>query len=239
MNETPDITIHRSIDPAIDVDGNPPADLPSSDLSSVDRETDVSLDAPVDPSIDPIADPSTDPTADPEVDAALEAVPEAARLDARPFRERLTEDESVQAVAFGIGGEVHACDILLVEEIVTRQKIHRLPDMPARLLGVLRLRGELVPVLDVSPALDLALSPEREPAVMIVSLDEARVGVAADAVHEVVALPHGSLRPAPLTGGDRDQYVLGVARVDGRLLNLIDLAEILRAQTTFVPGENR
>jgi purine-binding chemotaxis protein CheW len=162
----------------------------------------------------------------------------AARADTRPFRDRLAEDEQVQAVAFRIGGELHACDILLVEEVVTKRRIHRLPDMPPRLLGMLRLRGELVPVLDVSDALDLALEGDA-PSVLVVALDDGRVGVAADQVHEVVSLPNGSLRPAPLTGGDRDQFVLGVARADGRLLNLIDLAEILRVHTTLAPGERR
>jgi len=144
----------------------------------------------------------------------------------RPFRERVAEDEA-QVIAFHLGGELHACDIQLVEEVVTRRRVHRLPDMPPRLMGMLRLRGELVPVLDVAPLLDLELRAE-QPAILVVGMGDARLGVAVDAAQDVVALTPADYRPAPLTGGDRDQFVVGVARLDGKLVSLVDLAEMLR-----------
>ena len=162
--------------------------------------------------------------------------PPAPTFDYRPFRERVAEDQA-QVIAFRIGGEWHACDIQLVEEVVTRRPVHRLPDMPPRLLGVLRLRGELVPVLDLSPLLELVLEDAERPAILVVAFGETRLGVAADQVHEVLALTPDAYRPAPHTGGERDQYVAGVARVDGRLVNLIDLAEMLRAQTNLSPED--
>ena len=162
-----------------------------------------------------------------------------ARREARPFRERLEAGDPLQVVSFRVGGELCGCDILLVEEVVTRRRVHPLPDMPGRLLGVLRLRDELIPVLDVAPVLDLALAPAEQRAVLVVGTDEARIGIAADAVLEVVHLAPGAVLPAPATGGERDQYVAGVARLGGVLLNLIDLAEILRAQTTLTPGSDR
>ena len=153
----------------------------------------------------------------------------------RPFRERVAEDQA-QVVAFRLGGELHACDVRLVEEVVTKRRVHPLPDMPPRLLGVLRLRGELVPVLDVAPMLDLSLE-SGTPAVMVLALGEARIGVAADTVREVMRLEPDSYRPAPLTGAERDRFVAGVARVGGELVNLIDLAEMLREQTTLSAGD--
>jgi purine-binding chemotaxis protein CheW len=154
----------------------------------------------------------------------------------RPFRERVAEDQA-QVIAFRLGGELHGCDIHLVEEVVTRQAVHRLPDMPPRLMGVLRLRGDLVPVLDVAPLLELELGVELPP-ILVVALGETRLGVAVEKVEEVLSLTPDAYRPAPLTGGERDQHVVGVARVEGRLVNLIDLAEMLRSQTTL-SGEER
>ena len=150
------------------------------------------------------------------------------------FRERAAADEGVQVIAFRIGGELQACDILLVQEVVTKSAIHPLPDMPGHLLGVLRLRGELVPVLDVAPALELKLEAGRH-AVLVTEVEGGRVGVAAEAVHEVMTVPPGSFREAPLAGGGG--YLVGVARVDAQLVNLIDLAEILRDQATLSHGE--
>ncbi len=117
------------------------------------------------------------------------------------FPARAALDEGVQVIAFRIGGELHGCDILLVQEVVSRPPIHPLPDMPPHLLGVMRLRGELVPVLDVAPALDLRLDAERRPAVMVTGDEGARVGVAADAVSDVMTVPPGAFRPAPRGGG--------------------------------------
>ena len=148
------------------------------------------------------------------------------------FRERAAADEGVQVIAFRIGGELQACDILLVQEVVTKSAIHPLPDMPEHLLGVVRLRGELVPVVDVAPALELKLEAGRH-AVLVTEVEGGRVGVAAEAVHEVMTVPPGAFREAPLTGG----YLVGVARVDAQLVNLIDLAEILRDQATLSHGE--
>ncbi|MFL5381909.1 MAG: chemotaxis protein CheW [Longimicrobiaceae bacterium] len=148
----------------------------------------------------------------------------------RPFRERVAEDEA-QVIAFHIGGELHACDIQVVEEVVTKRRVHRLPDMPPRLLGMLRLRGELVPVLDVAPLLELELTSET-PAILVVAVGDRRLGVAVDATHDVVSLSPADYRPSPHGGGERDQYVAGVARIGGALVNLIDLAEMLREQTS-------
>jgi purine-binding chemotaxis protein CheW len=151
------------------------------------------------------------------------------------FRERIAADGAVQAIAFEIAGEMHACDVLLVEEVVTKRRIHPLPDMPPRLLGVLRLRGDLVPVVDVAPLLSLALSAERAPTVLVVDAGGRRLGVAADHVHDVITLLPGSYRPAP----GADAFVAAVARVDGALYTLVDLAEILREQTTPSLRETR
>lgn len=153
------------------------------------------------------------------------------------FRALLERGEGAQAVAFRLGGELHGCDIRLVEEVVTKRQIHPLPDVPPHVLGVLLLRGEMVPVMDVAPALGLALQARGAPSILVVGMGEARVGVAAEAVHEVLEVPADALRPAPHTGADRDAYVLGVARLEPGLVNLIDLAEILRERTTLDSGD--
>lgn len=153
------------------------------------------------------------------------------------FRALLARGEGVQAVAFRLGGELHGCDIRLVEEVVTRRTIQPLPDMPPHLLGVLMLRGEMVPVMDVAPALSLSLDRSRAPSILVVTMGDGRVGVAVDAVHEVLEVPAECVRPAPHMGGDRDAHVVCVARMQDRLVTLIDLAEILGERTTLDSAE--
>jgi purine-binding chemotaxis protein CheW len=147
------------------------------------------------------------------------------------FRALLARGEGAQVVAFRMGGELHGCDIRLVEEVVTRQRIHPLPDVPPHLLGMILLRGEMVPVVDVSAALGLSLSPGGARPILVAGVGGARVGVAADAVHEVMEVPAEALRPAPHAAGEA--YVVGVARLAPGLVTLIDLAELLRERTTL------
>lgn len=178
------------------------------------------------------------PAPPPSPPSPRETMPDADAA-ARPeldFRALLEGGAGAQAVAFRLGGELHGCDIRLVEEVVTKRAVHPLPDVPPHVLGVLLLRGEMVPVLDVAPALGLALGT-RTPSILVVGMGDARIGVAAEAVHEVLEVPADAVRPAPHTGGDRDAYVLGVARLAPGLVNLIDLAEILRERTTLQSRE--
>jgi purine-binding chemotaxis protein CheW len=153
------------------------------------------------------------------------------------FRTLLDRGEGAQAVVFRLGGEMHGCDIRLVEEVVTRRTIQPLPDMPPHLLGVLMLRGEMVPVMDVAPVLSVELAGGKMPSILVVTMGEGRVGVAVDAVHEVLDVPAECVRPAPHTGGDRDAYVVCVVRIEDRLVTLIDLAEILGERTTLDSAE--
>jgi purine-binding chemotaxis protein CheW len=153
------------------------------------------------------------------------------------FRTLVDRGQGAQAVVFRLGGELHGCDIRLVEEVVTKRTIQPLPDMPPHLLGVLMLRGEMVPVMDVAPALSMALDTAKTPSILVVTMGEGRVGVAVDAVHEVLDVPAECVRPAPHTGGDRDAYVVCVARVADGLVTLIDLAEILSERTTLNNAE--
>jgi purine-binding chemotaxis protein CheW len=162
-------------------------------------------------------------------------MPDAHATAALDFRALLEGGAGAQAVAFRLGGELHGCDIRLVEEVVTKRAVHPLPDVPAHLLGMLLLRGEMVPVMDVAAALGLTRGPG-SPSILVIGIGDARIGVAAESVHEVLDVPADAVRPAPHTGGDRDAYVVGVARLEIGLVNLIDLAEILRERTTLDRG---
>jgi purine-binding chemotaxis protein CheW len=160
----------------------------------------------------------------------------AAAAPGASFRARASAGLGASVVGFHLGGELHGCDVALVEEVLTRARIHPLPDMPADVLGVVSRRGELVPVLDLAPALGLPGTAERR-AVVVLALDGLRCAFAVDRLDEVREIPAEALRPAPHTGGDRDRYVVAVARLERGLVNLIDLAELLRERTTLESRE--
>jgi purine-binding chemotaxis protein CheW len=135
----------------------------------------------------------------------------------------------VQVVGFVLGGELHGLPVSDVDEVVEDAAIHPLPRGGPALLGILRLRGELIPVFDVGPALGLPPQPREGRVVVVVRGEGDRAfGVAADAADDVLSLPQLHQPPG---GGDLERILLGVGRAGGRLVTVLDPAGIVRGIT--------
>ncbi len=147
----------------------------------------------------------------------------------------MTVERDLELLVFLVAGERIGVELATVEEVVTPEGLHPLPDLPAELLGMLRLRGELIPVIDLAPALDL---PARGTAAEVVLLrcGGRRVGVAAEALAGVASYPAAALRPSPWEGST--EQVLGVAGSGASLVTVIDPQRILARPRTRATQEN-
>ncbi len=135
----------------------------------------------------------------------------AAARDATP------EAPLVQLCTFRIGGEDYAVDIMRVREIIHPLPITPVPRAPASVEGVVRLRGEVIPVLDVRKRLGLAASaPTRRTRFLVVNVARRRIGLVVDEVCEVIRIPRDEIRAAPPLGDDRaPRFFLGVCGGEG------------------------
>jgi purine-binding chemotaxis protein CheW len=124
----------------------------------------------------------------------------------------------VQLCTFRIGGEDYAVDIMRVREIIQPLPITPVPRAPAFVEGVVRLRGEVIPVVDVRKRFGLAASAAtRKTKFLVVHVAGRRLGLVVDEVCEVVRLARSEIRPAPaLVGLDAPRFFLGVCGGDGR-----------------------
>jgi len=125
-------------------------------------------------------------------------------------------------LSFAMGSEVYGVDILTVQEIRQWEGATPLPRTPAHLRGVINLRGEVVPVLDLRDRLGLPVPAEGRPVVIVFRLHEKRVGAIVDAVLDVHPLEDG-LQPPP--AGAR--FVAGLATLDDRLVIVLDTQRLL------------
>lgn len=137
-----------------------------------------------------------------------------------------------QYLSFSLGTENYGIDILKVQEIRSYEVPTRIPNSQGDLLGVVNLRGVIVPIHDLRKrfACDKAdFTPST--AIIVIDLGKRVIGVVVDAVQDVVALSEQDVRPAPdLSNSSEASHIRGLAEVGGRMLILLDIEAMLGAE---------
>lgn len=146
--------------------------------------------------------------------------------DRRPME---AGDELCQFVACRVGNEEFALDVLSVQEINRMTEITPVPKAPSYVEGVINLRGRIIPVLNLRRRFGM---PDTERTarsrIVVVSVRGRVVGLAVDAVEEVLRIPRRAIEPPPTVGAAAGvEYTQGVGRVRDRLLILLDLPRLL------------
>lgn len=141
-------------------------------------------------------------------------------------------EETIQIVSFKLGEEEYGVDVFQIREIVTLDKgITRVPKSPNFVEGVINLRGDIIPIVDLRKRFGLSLpSMGLNSRVIIVEIGEeaSRVGMIVDAVIGVSRIPKSSIQDAPsITKGIDAYYISGVAELDDRLVVLLSLERAL------------
>lgn len=138
-------------------------------------------------------------------------------------------------LTFFLGEEEYGVDILSVQEIRGLSATTRLPGAPDAVLGVINLRGVIVPVLDLRVRLGLTPAVATPTSVIIVlGIAGRMVGLQVDGVSDVLDVEPGSIQPAPdLGSGSAD--ILGMARRGENLVVLLDAARVVSVATPLAP----
>ncbi|MBX5484753.1 MAG: purine-binding chemotaxis protein CheW [Myxococcaceae bacterium] len=151
------------------------------------------------------------------------------------------EESPEEYLAFRLADETYAVRIGVVREIVKVPPLTEVPRSSAELLGVINLRGEVLPVYDLKLRLRLSTVPApiagpdanlaalpKSARILIVHDPEGDAGVLVDAVLEVVKLRPSTLEAPPraVSGGDRSP-ITGIGRRREQLFILLDLAQAL------------
>jgi len=142
-------------------------------------------------------------------------------------------EETLQArqrwLAFALGSERYAVNIDYVNEIIKPREITQIPRVPAFLLGIISLRGIIVPIIDLRRRLDLGtVEFDEQTRILVCEEDDRIAGLLVDSITQVVHLTEDEIEPPPaiLTGVNRD-LVEGVGRIRGQMVILLDLPKVL------------
>lgn len=129
---------------------------------------------------------------------------------------------SRQVLSFVVGHEEYAIDILRVHEIKSFVPVTPVPNAPSHVRGVMNLRGTVVPVVDLRVRFNASHEDSRTTVIILAAVGGKIVGFVVDGVSDVLDLPPESITPPPGFGGDTS-YLQAVARIDERLLGMVDV----------------
>ena len=143
--------------------------------------------------------------------------------------EQTNGTDDIEVLSFRLGAEEYGIGILAVQEIRGFALPTRLANAPAWMLGVLNLRGRIVPVVDMRLRFNLGqVQYDDFTVVIILNIGEDVIGMVVDGVSDVVTLAPDQVRPAPGLGGSIDADCLrGIGTVGERMLILLDIERLM------------
>lgn len=146
-----------------------------------------------------------------------------------------SQGDTAQMVTFLLAGEEFGLDISHVREINRMMKVTPMPQAPGAVEGVINLRGQVVPVVNMRREFNLPdKDKDRQTRIVVVEIEGHTVGFVVDAVSEVLRIPESSLEPPPQMASRVDSDLISaVGKLDDRLLIVLNLTKVVeRASET-------
>lgn len=154
----------------------------------------------------------------------------------------VTENNVMKTIVFQLSDKEYAIEVDVVQSIekLLLMTITRIPGVPAYVKGVVNLRGMVTPIVDLRNRFDL---PEMEyndnTRIIIVNLEDYDVGLIVDDANDVIDIPSNALESQPeVVGSVESEFVAGVAKIDKRLLVMLNLDRVLRPIRNVDADEN-
>jgi purine-binding chemotaxis protein CheW len=151
------------------------------------------------------------------------------------FRSATPEaEEFVQMISFSVGSERFGVEILVVQEIIMMSNITEIPNSPEFVEGVINLRGNIIPVLDLRKRLRLRGYKSTEAhkpgtRILVVEIEGNVTGFIVDSVAKVLTIPASKIAPPPdiIVAGVQSLYISGVVHLEEGILIILDFRRIL------------
>ena len=143
---------------------------------------------------------------------------------------------SQQYVTFGLADELFGVEVSRAREILSMTAVTKVPQTPEYLLGVINLRGQVVPVIDMRLKLNLPAGDKTEDTCIIVvevqiDGEVIVVGALADAVREVLEIRDDHIEPPPRLGTNLNtEFINGMGKIDEQFIILLNIDRIFSSE---------
>ncbi len=141
----------------------------------------------------------------------------------------VVEEEKKQYIICRIGDEQYGLDISFVDNIVRMQKITRVPKVQYYYIGIINLRGEVVPVMSVRRKMGLGEDEvTNKSRIVILKMEEVGyVGILVDEVKEVIALGESEINRNVKSKKQDNVFINGIGKHDDNLISIFDISAII------------
>jgi purine-binding chemotaxis protein CheW len=155
-------------------------------------------------------------------------------VSAEVVQQTIAEDD-VQICLFSISGDTYAVTVDLLAEIIIPQKVFPVPTTPSHVVGIINLRGNIVPIVDIRSALSLPSTAVLNQ-VAIIRHEQMTIGIIVDSVADVVTVPASSVLPLPaeITAQETDaksrsRYLKAIVQRQNGVAALLNVDRLLEA----------
>ena len=151
---------------------------------------------------------------------------------------QVSVSENKQYVVFQIADQEFGVDIHKVSIIEKYMNITRVPSTPDYIRGVVNLRGEIIPVMDLRTKFGLPLrEADDDTRIIMLKLNDITLGVIVDSVAEVVGFAEEEMESVTSITNDRTlDYVVGIGKVDNRLITVLNIEKLITELTEREQG---
>jgi chemotaxis signal transduction protein len=139
------------------------------------------------------------------------------------------EASDIQLVGMKLGDEEYAIDVLKIQEIIRTVEITIVPRSDPFVLGVMNLRGKVIPVIDLRVRFNLEKTDfDKATRVIVVRFEKEQIGFVVDEVTQVIRIAKSMVEPTPpLVGAIGQEYILGICKFNERLIILLDIDRVV------------
>ena len=143
-----------------------------------------------------------------------------------------SEQSAGEYLTFILGNEEYGIEILKVQEIRSYEAVTRIANTPDFIKGVVNLRGNIVPIVDLRMRFKLSHAEYNDTIVVIIlNLNNHTMGIVVDGVSDVLQLSSAQISPVPeLVSNIDTKYLLGLGSVEERMLILVDIEQLMSSQ---------
>ena len=135
-----------------------------------------------------------------------------------------------QIITFKIADEEYGLEILRVKEVIQLKEVTKLPKTPQWVKGIINLRGDVIPVIDLRNKFGIKGKKVDAGRVIVVEVEKKSMGMLVDSVSHVIRIEDDQIDSMPLFGGSTGSYVRGVAKLGDRLIVLINIDKVLTTE---------